>query len=214
MPSASLRLLGIVLPSLLLVACAVQAPQDPARAGDARGPREAAGHERGSGTWGERRIVQAAVLPAAWMQFEQDDPSGSGEVIKTRTEGWGWMGRFALGNTNQGLGLCYQGFSLDGDEGDIDLHSFYLDADIRVPIREVSGMYAVAGAGLGAAFDSPGGFDPDWSVDAAAYLRFAVGVEVSKGWTVDVGGGVAGFGHPGDTEAFGSFVMLGSTLSF
>lgn len=206
------RVLLLVLP---LAACAVRAPQDPQRGVEGSQVRDPGGHKRGGGKWGDRKIVEAAVLPAAWMQFEQDDPAGGDEEIKTRTEGFGWMGRYAIGNADQSLGLCYQGFSLDGDEGDIDLHSVYLDADIRVPIEEVGGnVFAIAGAGLGAAFDSPGGFDPDWSVNAAGYIRFAFGVQVGHGWTVDLGGGVAGFGHPGETEAFGSFVLLGSTLTF
>ena len=52
------------------------------------------------------------------------------------------------------------------------------------------------------------------SLTQAVQLRFVLEYNAAKSLTFDLGGGGVVYGHPGETEAYGTFVLLGMTATF
>jgi hypothetical protein len=202
--------------SLLFAACAnvptLPMAQDPQDGMQPPGftPRRRAGE----GQWGERILVEGQYLPAAWLEFD-DDTSSAPSAVDGSADGDGYGGRFAIGNKDQSIGAMYQGFDLSGDIGTIRIDSLYVDFDVRVPLSEGGGNFSLLiGAGLGGArFDydnGAGGVDNE----GAAQLRAVLNFNPSRAFSFDVGFGGVIYGHPGETEAYGSYVLVGMTTAF
>lgn len=186
-----------------------QGPQDPMQP-PGYGPRR----NSGEGRWGERVVVEASAIPAAWLRLDSDDNT-PGAPDPGEADGFGFGGRVAVGNKDQSIGALYQGLELSGDFGDVTSHALFADFDVRVPLRDAGGVFSLlVGAGLGAArFDSGlAGAGPD--TEGAAQLRFVLECNALKNLSFDLGAGGVVYGHPGETEAYGTFVLAGLTVTF
>ncbi|MEY3160430.1 MAG: hypothetical protein RIT25_421 [Planctomycetota bacterium] len=225
---------AIVFALLLSTACATgrgvqDVPQDPPRPGSAakvppaQEPFEVPSYAElmgtrrkkpGQGAWGDRWLVQADVLPMSFVEVQQgEDAVDAGEG--TWCDGPGWQLRLAGGNLDQSLGFSYQGMSLDGDRGSLDLHAVYFDADVRVPLEEGGGsMFLTGAAGIGAVMADPDDFDPQWDAELAGQVRLTLDVDVARWMSLGFGGGLVAYGHPGDTAGYGGFFLLGATIVF
>ncbi|MEQ1632907.1 MAG: hypothetical protein ABL997_11075 [Planctomycetota bacterium] len=177
-------------------------------------PQYGARYQAGGGRWGERVVLEAAWLPAAWFRLDSDDPLVPSSDIGS-ADGTGYGARAAIGNRDQSIGVSYQGFELSNDLVDIDVESVYLDFDVRVPLADGGGNFdLVVGAGLGSAFLDVSGGNTQSIREGAAQLRFLLSFRPTQALSFDFGGGGVVYGHPGDTEAFGSFLQVGATLTF
>ncbi len=186
-----------------------QGPQDPMQP-PGYGPRRNAGE----GQWGERIVVEGSAIPAAWLKLDSDDET-PGAPDPGEADGFGFGGRVAVGNKDQSIGALYQGLELSGDFGDVTSHALFADFDVRVPLRDAGGVFSfLVGAGFGVArFDSGlAGTDPD--TEGAAQLRFVLEYNALKSLSFDLGAGGVVYGHPGETEAYGTFVLAGLTVTF
>jgi len=168
----------------------------------------------GEGQWGDRILVEGQYLPVAWLEFDDDDSSAT-SAVDGSADGDGYGGRFAIGNKDQSIGAMYQGLDLSGDSGTIRIDSLYVDFDVRVPLSEGGGNFSLLiGAGLGGArFDrdiGASGIDNE----GAAQLRAVLNFNPSRAFSFDVGFGGVIYGHPGETEAYGSYVLVGMTTAF
>lgn len=170
-------------------------------------------YQVGSGTWGERVVADAAFLPGAW--FKSDRPGATSTGADDSLQGSGYSARLGVGNREQSIGILYQGFNLDNTTADLDIHSVYLDFDVRIPLAEGGGVVEfLAGAGLGfAAVDYGRGATANQS-EGAAQLRLGIGFRPTPRLSIDLGGGGVLIGHLGDTETYGSYLLLGASLSF
>ncbi len=184
-------------------------PQDPVSRMDqsAYGMRPRAGQ----GHWGERLLAEAAVVPAAWMRIDVDDASAGSQVA----DGSGFGGRLAVGNRDQSIGLLYQGIDFSGDLGDGSVHAALADFDVRVPVQEGGGwLTLVVGGGFGLARFDSGLLGADAVTEGAAQLRILFEFTPLRGLALGLGGGGMVYGHPGETEAYGSFALASMTITF
>jgi hypothetical protein len=212
-------------PLVLAVACTAPAPGLPDALPPAAAAQQAAGagqpqgftgtgyYQSGSGEWGERGVFDLQVMPAAWFDFEGEAPLQPG-LEAGSADGHGYGLRAAFGNRDQSVGVLYQAFDLDGDATAVELHSVYLDFDVRVYLQEVGGkLFVQSGAGLGAAWID---YDRQFSDvnEGIAQLRVSLGIEPSRHFSAGFGVGGVYFGHLGETEGYGTFLLLGATVNF
>jgi len=181
------------------------AQQDPVPPGYAR-PRDDSGH------YGQRWLVEGFLLPSAWLERDVDSPSRTAPD-SVRFTGSGYGLRAATGNRDQSVGFCYQGFDVDSDDDHLGIHALGLDVDVRTLLQnDLPGFYLRAGAGLGGAFlDESGG----WSgTEAMAQLRLGLQFQPHESFALDGSIGGIVFGHPGETEVYGTFLTVGATFVF
>lgn len=209
LPSALLALLG----PLALFSCSTMPlavhdpePQQPQQYGTR--------YEAGGGRWGDRLLLEAAWLPAAWFQLDSDDPLVPSNDLGS-VDGDGYSARAAIGNRDQSIGVLYQGFQLSNDLTDVDVDSVYLDFDVRIPLEDGGGNFdLVVGAGVGTAMLDVSGGNGGTIREGAGQLRFLLSFHPTRTLSFEFGGGGLVYGHPGDTEAFGTFLQFGATLAF
>ena len=170
--------------------------------------------DRDRGRWGDRIVVDAGVLPALWLRVDRDDDAAASDEVDTM--GPGYSARLGLGNTDQSIGILYHGAFTEEDDGEaeIDLHAIYLDFDASIPIEPDPGlMFVHAAAGVGLVhLDSP-----DTTLDTttgAVNLRLQLEVRPTSALHFFIGAGGFAFGHPGESNAYGTFADLGLRLSF
>ncbi len=199
-------------PLLLLVALAAcAAPQDPPRGAPRRAPRFepiVRPVDAPAGTWGERWLVEAHAIPAAWLTRDVDGTDTDPDA----EDAAGWAVRAAAGNRDQSVGVLFQDFR--GDAAALDVAAVSLDTDVRACIdRDGTGMFfARAAAGVGAAWldvpaDDPGG-------QLQAQLRLGLEFQPSEHLILGASFGGLIVGHPGETEAYGTFVTVGGAVVF
>jgi hypothetical protein len=163
------------------------------------------------GVWGERVLVEAAVMPGYWMRVDRDDDAAA--VVDVFGPGYGV--RAAVGNADQSVGLLVHGAFLEEDDGpeEADVHAFYVDFDVSVPVEPEGRILVRAAAGIGMAhLDSP-----DADVDTttgAGNLRLQLEVRPAPAVAVLAGIGGFVFGSAGETEAYGTFLDLGLRVTF
>lgn len=201
MPSrrARTRAAATVLTSVAAVAAACAAPQ-----GRNQLPRQ----EREHGRWGERVLVEAHALPGIWLTRDLDGVARNGDS----EDAAGYAVRAAIGNRDQSIGLQYQGMHADG--GDLDAHTLGLDVDVRTLLDDGTGLFFVrAGGGFGAAWLDA---DDDATLGSTAQAQLRLGLDLQATPMFAIGAAFGGivFGHPGETDAYGTFVTLGATFVF
>lgn len=168
-------------------------------------PKQIADEPRGS--WGERVLVEANAIPAAWIQRDTD----GGAPKPDREDAAGFGARFGIGNRSQSIGVMAQMFH--GDES-FDAAVVGFDSDVRARLDRdwPRWMLVRAGASVG------GGYVDTATEDSAgqlmAQLRFGVDFQPTERLLLQVGFGGIVFGHPGETEAYGTFVTVGGGLTF
>lgn len=189
----------------LVAACA--APQEPLR----RTTRQAEPYERGEagrGTWGDRILVEPMVIPAAWLQRDRD----GGATAIDAGNGFGYGLRGAVGNRDQSIGLLYQGLHTDEDE--MDVHALGLDVDVRRALDDGTDLFFVkAGVALGGCWLDVVA-DDTLSSAAMAQLRLGIEFQPTSRFALDANLGGVVFGHPGETEVYGTFLTIGAVLVF
>src|SRR5687767_7504468 len=146
--SCRLRRAAVVV-TLSAVACTV--PQEPPRSAPRREPRYepmVRAADAPAGTWGDRMLVEAAAIPAAWLTRDLDGVSSNPDA----EDAAGYAVRVAVGNRDQSIGVLAQGFH--GDDDGLDAGTVGLDTDVRTPLdRDGPGWFFLrAGAGVGGAF--------------------------------------------------------------
>lgn len=186
----------------------------PARADDVA-QETGARYSPGQGRWGERTLIDVSVLAGFWAKIDENDQTSPGSTADS-AEGYGVAARIGVGNRDQSVGLLYHGGFLEvsGTNVEVNVHALYADFDITVPLAGAGNrFYFTAGGGLGVAiveFDSR----YDDAVSGAGCLHLGLEFEISKSIGVDFEFGGFLWGHPGDTEAFGSFLDLGLRFTF
>ncbi len=200
--------LGLAAIALFAAACAsapaVPQGRDRDRAPERLPPRS----DQERGKWGDRLLLTATAIPAAWLTRDLDGVASNGDA----TTSSGFALRAATGNTDQSIGVLWQ--SLYGDDDAIDAQAVGLDVDVRTPITDDTGRFWLrAGATLGGAWlDLPGGSSRTFAADAQ--LRFGLDFQPTHFfWVSPTIGGVV-FGHPGETEAYGAIFGLDIGLVF
>jgi hypothetical protein len=170
-----------------------------------------------AGTWGERYVLEAAVIPAAWLTRDRDGVSSNPDQVDAA----GVQLRGAIGNFDQTVGLIAQGFRADDAAFDadgvysFDAFVFALDGDVRTPVDpdNPGGFFLRAGGGFGLSWlDANGDRDPN--AQLSAQLRLGMEFQLTPGFLLQTDFGGIVFGHPGETEAYGMFVTLGGGLVF
>lgn len=194
MPDPLSRRLGL-LAAFAAASCASQLPS----------PRDA-----GGGQWGDRVLLEAGAIPAAWLQRDAD----GGAPDPAEQDGPGYAVRGAVGNADQSVGLLGQAFLTRGGGRSFDAHVLSLDCDVRTPLDRTSDRFFLrAGASLGIAWLDA---EDDASLDseAAAQLRLGIDFEPARAFQLGASLGGIVIGHPNETEAYGTFVTLHATLTF
>jgi hypothetical protein len=158
------------------------------------------------GNYGDRFVIEANAIPGAWLSLDRDD---GGDAIDTG-DGSGYGVRMAAGNVDQSIGLSWQGFATDR----LDANVLGLDVDVRRPIGDGLDLFYVrAGAGFGAAWlDAID--DPALGSTGSAQLRLGLDFQPNERFLLSVAFGGIAFGRPGETEAYGTFFVLGGGLVF
>lgn len=202
----------MLLPILALAACSL--PSRRAAAPAAAPPASTAEPRTGSGEWGDRVLFDAVWTPAVWLESDSGDENAVFRAIGS-ADGSGYGLRAAVGNREQSIGLLYHGLDLEADDGDLLVHQALLDFDVRLALAEGGGSFHVlAGAGIGGVWlDLDRGREKP-SVEGASQLRLGLGFAPSRWFAAHAGLGGLLYGHPGDTKAYGSFLMIGATLTF
>lgn len=163
------------------------------------------------GRWGERVVVDAGVMPAYWLRFDQQN----GGESHVDVAGPGYHARVGIGNADQSVGLLYHGTFLEEDDGaaEVDVHALFLDFDVSVPVEPDGPMFVHAAAGIGMAhLDSP---DPALDTTTGAVnLRLHLEVRPWERLAFLAGVGAFAFGNAGDSEAYGTFFDLGMRVTF
>lgn len=157
--------------------------------------------------WGKRLLVEAMVIPAAWLERDYDRVAPAGEA----PDGWGYGLRAAVANQDQSIGMLYQGFHTDDDT--LDVQTVGLDFDTRMPFEDGTPLFLRAGGGIGLAWLDTA---DDESLGTELALQGRIGIDFEPANGVVLGTSLGGilFGHPGETEAYGVFVTIGVTLVF
>lgn len=167
-------------------------------------------HDAGGGRWGDRVLLEAGAIPAAWLQRDAD----GGAPDPEEQDGPGYALRAAVGNEDQSVGLLGQAFLTRGGGREFDVHVLSLDCDVRTPLDRTSDRFFVrAGASFGVAWLDAAD-DAALGTEAAAQLRLGIDFEPVR--TIQLGASLGGIvlGHPNETEAYGTFVTLHATLTF
>lgn len=194
-----------LLASLAAAACA--APQSPPRTPRSLPPTYDR-HEVGRGAWGDRVLVEAMAIPGAWLTRDLDGTRENGDAEDAAGQGL----RLSIGNRDQSIGVLWQGLHTDDDT--FDVHTLGLDVDVRMPLEDGTEWFFVrAGAGIGAAWLDALADDTLGST-AAAQLRLGLDFQPTPHFMLGASFGGIVFGHPGETDAFGTFVTLGAALVF
>lgn len=170
-----------------------------------------------AGAWGQRHVLEAAVIPAAWLTRDRDGVSSNPDQVDAS----GVQLRGATGNYDQTFGFIAQAFRTD-DAGidaigpySFDALVFALDADVRTPIEpDAPGWFFLrAGGGFGLAWlDANGAGDPNSQM--SAQLRLGTEAQLTPGCLLQIDFGGIVFGHPGETEAYGMFLAMGGGVVF
>lgn len=189
---------ALALPSLL-VACASLAPAPPP-------PRPQIGSEP-RGEWGERLLVEANAIPGAWIQRDTD----GGAPKPERQQASGFGARFAIGNRTQSVGVMAQVFGGD-DAFDAVVVGFDSDVRARLDRDWPHWLFLRAGASLGGGLYDIG--DGSSDTQMMAQLRIGPEFQITDRWALQASFGGIVFGHPGETEAYGTFVTIGGSLTF
>jgi hypothetical protein len=203
---------SLLIGCLTLGACA-SAPQNP------QGPVPDPFPDRyqaGQGTWGDRWVVDALALPAVWLKPDQDNRLSPGQEADEAV-GAGYAVRGGVGNRDQSVGIMYMGAFTEEESTDTDLglHIIFLDFDVTMPIDSGGGhFFAHAGAGVGLAMMEFDGLAFEDTTTGAMNLRLDFEFRPTPKFALLFGLGGLLIGHPGDTEAFGTFVELGGRVTF
>jgi hypothetical protein len=164
----------------------------------------------------QRPSVEVQYLPAVWITPDVDDDKFTGKEPDLST-GQGVFARAGLGSNQQNIGLSYFGSWFDENESDHDarIDAVQLDFQFRAPLPEGGGIgwFSVA-AGLGAAELSFSGSAFDDETTGIASLRGELEFRVVDPLTLSAGFGGLILGVPGDTVAYGTFLMVGAKLIF
>jgi hypothetical protein len=186
----------------LAVACSVAACAMPQ--GSSRLPRS----EQEHGRWGERVLLEGHALPGVWLTRDLDGVARNAES----EDGAGYAVRGAIGNRDQSIGMQYQGMRVDG--GALDAHTLGLDVDVRTPLEDGTGVFFVrAGGGFGAGWLDARD-DDELGSTGQAQLRLGLDLQPTPAFALGVAFGGIVFGHPGETDAYGTFVTVGATFVF
>jgi hypothetical protein len=170
-------------------------------------PRGAAG--AGEGRWGERVLVEAQTIPAAWLQRDRD----GGAPEPERDEALGYGLRAAIGNQDQSIGLLTQ--VLHGRSGsDLDAGTLGLDFDVRKQLDRdwPDWLFVRGGATVGLGWIDAG--DGATGTEAVGQLRLGVDFQVTRTLLFQCSFGGIVFGTPGETEVYGTLVTVGGGLTF
>ena len=167
------------------------------------------------GTFGERFTAEVFWLPAVWLEVDEKNrlaPNADADVAI----GSGVGMRAAVGNKDQSIGLLYMGTFHDENTtgASVRTDSIYLDFDVAMPaVPDTTAVLVRAGAGVGVAFIS---FDRGFDDASTLAFNLRLGLDYQPSPRVSFGVGLGGFlwGNPGDTVAFGSFVLVGGALTF
>ena len=197
----------------LLAACAV--PREPVAAARDAPPSLQEEHHSEHGTFGERFTADVFWLPAVWLEVDEKNKLAQNTAADVAI-GSGVGMRAAVGNKDQSIGLYYMGTFHDENTADASVRtdSIYLDFDAVTPaLPDTNALLVRAGAGVGVAFVS---FDRAFDNASTLAFNLRLGLDYQPSPRVALGVGLGGFlwGTPGDTVAFGSFVLLGGTLTF
>jgi hypothetical protein len=189
----------------LLALCACTTPQEPPSAPRYRPPEVRPANDD-HGRFGQRFLIEANAIPGAWLSLDRD---GGGDAVDTG-DGSGYGVRMATGNSDQSIGLSWQGFTTDR----LCANVLGLDVDVRRPIGDgLDGFYVRAGAGFGGAWlDAID--DPALGSTGSAQLRLGLDFQPHERFLLSVAVGGIAFGRPGETEAYGTFFVLGGGLVF
>lgn len=196
----------VALAVLLGAACTVPAPTP-------RSPRATPQDrqwpgEPDHGEWGERLLVEAVAIPGAWLTRDLDGVADNPDAVDAA----GYGVRAGIGNRDQSIGVLAQAFHGDADA--LDAATLCLDMDVRTALDRYGprGFFARAGAGLGAGWLDVPGDDPGG--EATAQLRLGIDFQPTRLVLVSASFGGIVFGHPGETEAYGTFLTIGGGLTF
>jgi hypothetical protein len=189
---------ALALPTLL-VACATGAPAPLAL------PVQIGSEPRGE--WGERLLVEANAIPGAWIQRDTD----GGAPKPERDEARGFGARMGIGNRTQSVGVMAQVYG--GDDG-FDAVVFGFDSDVRGRLDRdwPRWLFVRAGASLGGGLYEAGGGTSDTQL--MAQLRIGPEFQLTDRLALQASFGGIVFGHPGETEAYGTFVTIGGAVTF
>ena len=167
-----------------------------------------------------RVAIRAAWIPGLWIRADEDDsePGLGLEFEADLDRGDGWLVAVQqLEADGTAFGFSY--LTTEHTEEDTDsfarAHAVMFDASIAsaADVRGPVVPYLEAGAGLGFAgidFDGP----IDDSFGAAVNGRLLVGFRVADLLEFTAGGGVFGWGYPGETVAYGAYFTIGGVLRF
>lgn len=173
----------------------------------ATGPHSPAG--AGEGRWGERWLVEAQGIPAAWLQRDSD----GGTPKPERDEARGYGLRAAIGNQDQSVALLAQAFH--GHSGsDLEAGTLGLDFDVRKQLDRdwPDWLFVRGGAGVGLGWLDLGGAGA--STEATGQLRLGIDFQVTRTLLLQCSFSGIVFGTPGETELYGTFVTIGGGLTF
>ena len=167
-----------------------------------------------------RIAISGAWIPGLWIRADEDEnEAGLGiEFEADLDRGDGWLVSVQQLEPDGGaFGLTY--FTSEHTEEDTDTsaraHALTVDASIAsaAKVRGPFVPYLEAGVGLGVAgidFDGP----IDDSFGMAVNCRLNVGFRVADLFELAAGGGVFGWGYPGETVAYGAYFTVGGVLRF
>lgn len=170
-----------------------------------------------SGRFGFQRLtLDAEWIPVIWVTADVEQ-NGNSTTRADLDTGTGLALRAGMGTEQQNIGLLYMGTWADEKTTGrgAETRSLLLDFLYRAPIPETGGaVWFSVDAGLGGAellFDSDK-FDD--VVTGAALLHGDLEFRITRVFTVAAGLGGFIWGHPGQTDAYGTYVTLGLKLIF
>lgn len=196
-PAIKARHTVLALPVLLTACAARMTPSPPPQIGSE--PR---------GDWGERLLVEVDAIPGAWMQRDTD----GGAPKPERQEASGVGARFAIGNRTQSVGVMAQVLGDAGDAFDAVVVGFDSDVRSRLDRDWPHWLFVRAGASLGGGRYDFG--DGSSDTQLMAQLRIGPEFQITDRWSLQASFGGIVLGHPGETEAYGTFVTIGGSLTF
>ena len=163
----------------------------------------------GEGRWGERFLVEAQAIPAAWLQRDAD----GGATKPERDEAGGCGVRASIGNQDQSVGLLAQVFH--GRSGsELEAGALGLDFDVRNRLDRdwPDWLFVRGGAVVGLGWldlgSSAGG------TEATGQLRLGVDFQLTRSLLLQCSFSGIVFGTPGETELYGTLVTVGGGLTF
>lgn len=195
MPSPMLRLPLAV--SLFAATASFAVAQDPPGYRTPRSFEPPTAHAP-SGPYGQRWLVELQGIPAAWLTLDADE-----DEVERSVTAYGQGLRLAVGNRDQSIGALYQGF----DSGDgFSLHALSFDVDVRRQIDDGTGLFFVkVGAGFGGAAIDDGG---EQATELTAQLRLGIDFQPTRSLLLGASLGAVGYGHPGETVAYGGLFAV------